>query len=172
MNRGKRLHSCVLRLFGWAAVLTVLCATLYAAVPGSIFGLLTSDSRVVAASVDYRWWCAAIPVAGMAAFVWDGVFIGLTRTRAMTLAVAVAVAAFFALYAALPRSMGNQALWFAFVTYLALAQPGADGTIPVAPARHETTGRLTEKRGEIKNFFAICCKCNLFKVTLQNIVQL
>ena len=111
MNRGKRLHSCVLRLFGWAAVLTVLCATLYAAVPGSIFGLLTSDSRVVAASVDYRWWCAAIPVAGMAAFVWDGVFIGLTRTRAMTLAVAVAVAAFFALYASLPRSMGNQALW-------------------------------------------------------------
>lgn len=120
MNRGKRLHSCVLRLFGWAAVLTVLCATLYAAVPGSIFGLLTSDSRVVAASVDYRWWCAAIPVAGVAAFVWDGVFIGLTRTRAMTLAVAVAVAAFFALYASLPRSMGNQALWFAFVTYLAL----------------------------------------------------
>ncbi len=117
---GQRLHSCVRRLFAWAAVLTVLCATLYAAVPGSIFGLLTSDSRVVAASLGYRWWCAAIPVAGMAAFVWDGVFIGLTRTRAMTLAVLVAVAAFFTLYALLPRSMGNQALWLAFVAYLAL----------------------------------------------------
>lgn len=120
MSHDKRLRSCVLHLFGWATVLTVLCAALYAAVPGRIFALLTSDSRVVAASVGYRWWCAAIPVAGMAAFVWDGVFIGLTRTRAMTLAVLVAVAAFFALYAALPHAMGNQALWLAFVTYLAL----------------------------------------------------
>ena len=118
-NNGPRLRLCVRRLFVWAAVLTAAFTVLYSW-PQLIFAVLTDASDVITAALDYRWWCALLPVAGMAAFVWDGVFIGLTRSRGMLLAVAVADAAFFALYFILPASMGNHRLWLAFVTYLAL----------------------------------------------------
>ncbi len=118
-NNGPRLRLCVRRLFVWAAVLTAAFTVLYSW-PQFIFAILTDATDVITAALDYRWWCALLPAAGMAAFVWDGVFIGLTRSRGMLLAVAVADAAFFALYFILPASMGNHRLWLSFVTYLAL----------------------------------------------------
>ena len=64
--------------------------------------------------------CALLPLCGAAAFVWDGVFIGLTYTRGMLWAVAVADVLFFVLYYLLPADMGNHGLWLAFVTFLAV----------------------------------------------------
>ena len=81
--------------------------------------MLTNDHSVVSAALDFRWWCAVIPVAGMAAFVWDGVFIGLTRTREMMAAVGIALAAFFLTFAIVPTSMGNHGLWLAYIAFLA-----------------------------------------------------
>lgn len=113
----KNMHRCVRRLFLWATVLALSFAAIYA-FPRGLFSLLTDQTSVVSAAMDYRWWCAALPLAGMAAFVWDGVFIGLTRSRGMLIAVAVAVALFFGLYFAMPSSLGNHRLWLAFVAYL------------------------------------------------------
>lgn len=114
------LRLCVRRLLLWGSVLALLFAVAYMVFPQFIFGLLTTDGTVLATALSYRWWCVAIPLTGMAAFVGDGVFIGLTRTRGMLAAVAVASAAYFALYFALPPDMGNGRLWLAFVTYLLL----------------------------------------------------
>lgn len=114
-----RMQQCVKRLFVWAMALTSVFVAAYA-FPHFIFSLLTSEHTVVEASMDYRWWCALLPLAGMAAFVWDGVFIGLTRSRGMLVAVAVATAMFFAFYTILPASMGNHRLWLSFVIYLAM----------------------------------------------------
>jgi MATE family multidrug resistance protein len=61
-----------------------------------------------------------VPVAGMAAFVWDGIFIGLTLSRDMLRSCFVASVAFFALYFALQPALGNHALWLALLVYLAL----------------------------------------------------
>lgn len=114
-----RLRLCVRRLFVWAAVLTALFTLLYA-YPQHIFALLTDNQPVRATAMDYRWWCALLPVCGAAAFVWDGVFIGLTYSRGMLCAVAIADVFFFVLYFILPSSMGNHRLWLAFVIYLAM----------------------------------------------------
>ena len=113
------LRQCVRRLFVWAAVLTVAFTVLYA-FPQHIFAMLTDDQPVRLAAMDYRWWCALLPLCGAAAFVWDGVFIGLTYSRGMLWAVAVADVFFFVLYFVLPASMGNHRLWLAFVIYLAM----------------------------------------------------
>ena len=111
-------HSCVWHLFGWAGAFTAICTLLYAIFPEQIFTVLTNDHSVVSAALDFRWWCAVIPVAGMAAFVWDGVFIGLTRTREMMAAVGIALAAFFLTFAIVPTSMGNHGLWPAYIAFL------------------------------------------------------
>lgn len=115
----KAEHRCVRHLFGWGMAFAAVCTLIYAIFPEEIFSLLTSDRSVVHTALRYRWWCAVIPVAGMAAFVWDGVFIGLTRTRHMTTAVGIALGVFILCYVTGVEQWGNHALWAAYVGFLA-----------------------------------------------------
>ena len=68
--------------------------------------------------MKYFGWALAVPLAGMAAFVWDGLFIGLTATKGMLISSLAATAVFFLLVFFLPQAWGNHALWMAFVVYL------------------------------------------------------
>ena len=81
---------------------------------------LSDKPEVVAFAAAYRWWIALAPIAGMAAFIWDGVFVGLTATRQMLLSLAGATAAYFAIYFLSPFPDTNSNLWTAFLTYLAV----------------------------------------------------
>ncbi len=113
-------RSMVRGLFLWGGGIAA-CATAVYALGGSTFvGWLTNEPQVQALAADFLPWMAVIPAAGLAAFVWDGVFIGLTATRQMLLSMATATATFFGLYLAFESAWGNHALWLAFVCYLAV----------------------------------------------------
>ena len=114
------LYSCIRHIFAWGAGVAAAFMLAYMAGADIIFGIITDDAAVRAAALQYHWWCVAIPVAGMAGFVWDGVYIGLTATREMLATILVSSAVFFALYFVLPTAMGNDRLWLAFVAYLAM----------------------------------------------------
>lgn len=116
----KQMHCCVRWLFVWSTAITAIFVITYSIFPHAIFTMFTNQSQVVEAAMDYRWWCAIVPVVSMAAFVWDGVFIGVTATRGMLLAVVTACAVFFLLYFYLPISLGNHALWIAFIGFLSI----------------------------------------------------
>ena len=105
-------------LLRWGAALALLFGAAYLAGGRLILELLTDRREVVADAMRYLPWAAAVPLAGVWAFVWDGIFIGMTRTRAMLAAMAAAMAVFFAAWT-LTRAMGNHGLWLAFVLYLA-----------------------------------------------------
>ena len=115
----KQMHRCVRWLFVWSTALTMVFVVAYSLFPHGIFTLFTSQSQVVEEAMRYHWWCSLVLMVGMAAFVWDGVFIGVTATRGMLIAVAIACALFFLLYFTLPTSLGNHALWISFVAFLA-----------------------------------------------------
>ena len=112
------MHRCVRWLFVWSTATTAVFVIAYSLFPHAIFTMFTSQSDVVDEAMHYHWWCAIVPIVSMAAFVGDGVFIGVTATRGMLTAVATACALFFVLYFTLPTSLGNHALWISFVTFL------------------------------------------------------
>lgn len=118
-----KLRECVIRLFAWGCVVMAAFSVAYGACGDLVMRLLTDDAAVVAEAARYRWWAVAIPVAGMAAFVWDGIYIGLTATRRMLASLAVASAVFFATYYGLALFdtclAPNTRLWTAFILYLA-----------------------------------------------------
>ena len=60
----------------------------------------------------------AIPLAGMGAFYWDGLYIGMTATRGMLSSTFTGAAVFFAVYFFLFPLLGNHALWLALILYL------------------------------------------------------
>jgi len=107
------------RLFLWGWIMVVLFTLVYALGGTPFLSLLTSDAHVVSASTTYRWWAVAIPLFGMAAFLYDGIFVGITHSRGMLISTSVATLLFFSIFFALRTLIGNHALWLALLVYLA-----------------------------------------------------
>ena len=107
-------------LFGWMTVVTVSYTLLYTAGGTQIVSLLTDEPQVRALAREYIWWAWLIPAAGAVAFIWDGVFIGLTATRGMLVSTFVSMLTFFAVYWLAMDTLGNHGLWLAQVVYLAM----------------------------------------------------
>lgn len=112
------MHRCVRWIFVWSTAITSIFVIAYTLFPHPIFSMFTNQAEVVKVAMDYHWWCSLVPVVSMVAFVWDGVFIGVTATRGMLVAVATACAVFFLFYFTLPATLGNHALWISFVAFL------------------------------------------------------
>lgn len=117
-NQSLRLT--IQHLFKWGIALSLLFTLLYGAGGKSFLGLLTNDTSVISASEEYIYWVLAIPLAGFSAFLLDGICIGATATHLMLRSMLVASASFFLLYYGLHDTLGNHALWMAFIVYLAL----------------------------------------------------
>lgn len=114
------LQQMVRQLFVWGIGLSLVFTLMYGIGGEGFLKLLTNEESVIAASSSYFYWVLAIPLAGFAAFLYDGIFIGATATRLMLFAMAIAAAVFFLIYFGCRDAMGNHALWLAFISYLAL----------------------------------------------------
>ena len=112
------LHKIVRRLFVFGVIMASLFTAVYVAGGAGFLHLLTDDAAVVASARPYLLWAYLIPAAGMAAFILDGVFIGLTATKGMLFSTAVAMTTFFLVYSLLRNSLANDALWIAFLSFL------------------------------------------------------
>lgn len=80
--------------------------------------LLSSDEKVVDTAKEFEGWAVSIPLLSVMAFIWDGIMIGLTRTRAMLLSMLIGAIVYFVLYFTLFPRLGNHGLWIAFLAYL------------------------------------------------------
>ncbi len=107
-------------LFRWGWGLSLSFTILYMIGGQDFLGLLTNDTIVINAAGSYYYWVLAIPLAGFAAFLWDGILIGATATRLMLYSMLVASGLFFVVYYLFYGVMGNHALWMAFLIYLSL----------------------------------------------------
>ena len=114
------LHRTVCQLFIWGIGLSTGFTLLYFFGGKAFLSLLTNEVSVIREAGNYFYWVLAIPFAGFAAFLWDGIFIGATATRQMFYAMLAASAGFFLVYYSLHEWMGNHALWLAFIVYLSL----------------------------------------------------
>lgn len=112
------LSLAIRRLLWWTVVMTVTFVAIYGLQLHTIASLL-SESAAVVASVDHCYlWAVCIPIAGAAAFIFDGFYIGLTLTRPMLLST---VAGFIAFVVVLYFGEHSQwMLWMAFTCYLAV----------------------------------------------------
>ena len=116
----QHVHLCVKRLFVWGAAWALLFTLVYFLGGEGILDLLSDDAGVRSAAHEYFVWALTIPLAGFAAFAWDGVYIGATLTRRLLVSMAGACATFFLLYYLLVPVMHNHGLWLAFIAYLAM----------------------------------------------------
>ena len=84
--------------FIWSMGIALIFMVIYHFAGVPMLKLMTSDATVVEASHDYLPWLLLMPVAGCAAFTWDGVYIGATASRQMRDSMLWAVVAFAAVW--------------------------------------------------------------------------
>jgi len=118
-NRDGLKHT-VSALMNWGLWIALGFTALYFFGGKTVIKLLTDENDVIDTALKYLPWAVSVPLCGIAAFIYDGVFVGLTQTRRMLVSVASGMAVFFIIYFSLSPTLGNHALWLAFVTYLAV----------------------------------------------------
>lgn len=106
-------------LFRWGFVLAFLFTVVYAAAGPWLLSLLTNQQAVTSFALSYLAWIVTVPLVSVAAFVWDGIYIGMTLTRRMFLSMFLSAIVFFVLWFLLGPRFGNHALWLSFLSYLA-----------------------------------------------------
>lgn len=108
------------KLFAWGVLLAVLFTLSYAVFTDEILNLLTDKPNVIGISREYQFWALMMPLAGFAAFLWDGIFIGATASKQMRNSMLVAVSVFFIISLVFNTNYDNNILWLAFIIYLSI----------------------------------------------------
>lgn len=106
------------RLFRWGFAMVVLFTAAYLCFGNPFLSLLTDSEEVLEVAQVYQPWTLLFPVCGVAAFIWDGVYIGATATKGMLISMALGMVVFFSFYFLLVPVYANHGLWVAFLAYL------------------------------------------------------
>ena len=112
------LKTTVRRIFFWGIITAAVFTVTYVTGGKPFLRLLTDEPSVVEASTSYVWWAYLVPFCSVAAFMWDGIFIGLTASRQMLQSMFVAAVTFFIVYFIATKYLGNHGLWLAFLCYM------------------------------------------------------
>ena len=112
-------------LWLWMVMVTGAFTLLYIIGGMQVVEALTDDADVRQSAGDFIFWAWLVPASGCVAFIWDGVFVGITATRGMLVSSFVAAIVFFTICCIpsvfhLPSSTVNHFLWLAQVVYLSM----------------------------------------------------
>lgn len=121
IGSGKReeLRDCVTCLFKWGRVLALGFVLMYAIARENILYLLTDDQQIISAAGEYIIWTIILPLSGYAAYLWDGIYIGATASRAIRNTMLLSVFLVFVPSYLLGRIyLANHALWLALILFM------------------------------------------------------
>ncbi len=112
------LRSAVRVSLSWAAGFALVIALVYALLGTSLISALTTLPDVRAAAAELLPWAIASPLLAVAAFHFDGVFIGTTRTAELRNSMFVATSCYLLVLYLTLDPLGNHGLWLAMSTFL------------------------------------------------------
>lgn len=112
------LYKMITYIFVWGAVMSLGFTLIYAFGGNVLLAILTNQNEIIEAAGQYYFWVLAIPLAGFAAFLWDGIYIGATASKEMRNTMIVATGIFFVIYYMFYNVLGNNALWLAIIAFL------------------------------------------------------
>ena len=113
------LRSVVVHLFKWGALISVPFAILYALFP-TPFVKMISDSPIIISEIQpYYIYMVLIPIITFAAFLWDGIYIGATASKAIRNTMIISsIVIFLPMWYLLTPLWGNHGLWIAFLGFM------------------------------------------------------
>ncbi len=113
------VHSAKLTIL-WSTLMALMLVLVYLAAGEALIDLITTSIPVREAAREYFLWAALIAIFGMAAFVMDGIYIGSTWSREMSITMVVSLIGFVLFWQIAKPYLGNDGLWLSFYGFLVL----------------------------------------------------
>jgi len=109
----------VARTLRWSVGMAAIFTLIYLAAGTRLIDLLTGIDAVRDLARTYLPWLIVLPLISVWSFLYDGVYVGITRSREMMLVMVGSAACLFLPAWYLFADLGNQALWLAFTLFMA-----------------------------------------------------
>lgn len=116
-RNAKRLARVIRICMVWGLVGSVSYMLVYALAGDRLIALLTDQAAIAQLAEQFLFWAALAPLVSMPAYLYDGVFMGATRTRPLMLVMLACSVAFLGLSLLLLPLWGNHGLWLSFITF-------------------------------------------------------
>jgi len=115
----KSLRSVVMHLFKWGAYICVPFAILYALFPTPFVKMISNQPVIIEQIQPYYIYMVLIPLITFAAFLWDGIYIGATASKAIRNTMIISsILVFLPMWYFLMPLYGNHGLWIAFLGFM------------------------------------------------------
>lgn len=108
----------------WGLVGSLSYMLVYSLAGMSLIRLLTDQADIAQLADRYLIWAILAPLVSMPAYLFDGVFMGTTRTRPLMHIMLACSAIFLALSLTLVPLLGNHGLWLSFLVFNGLRGAG------------------------------------------------
>ncbi len=105
---------------GWSITLAILLALVFLLTGEAAISFIAKSQSVQLEAMHFFVWAAMISLVGVTAFVMDGIYIGATWSREMSITMVVSLAGFILIWQLIGGALGNDGLWLAFYCFLLL----------------------------------------------------
>jgi len=104
--------------FLWALGLAALYSLLYGIFGLTLVGVFSNQTEIIAATQPYLFWMIIFPILSTPCYIWDGIFIGLTASRAMRDSMIISLIIYLLVHYLLKADFGNHGLWLALLIFM------------------------------------------------------
>lgn len=115
---GPNTNRAIRLAFAWGMGLAVGFSLLYTLAGTPLLRLFTNETDVINMAREFMIWMAIFPLLSTPCYIWDGVFIGLTASKAMRNCMLIAIAIFLGLYYGYGQFRGNHGLWLTLLVFM------------------------------------------------------
>lgn len=112
------LRRAVRRTLQWSLIFASLFCLIYAVAGPIIIAMLTSIDDLRTTAVKYLPWLIVSPLISVWSFLYDGVYVGATRTKEMMFIMVGSTVFIFLPTWFGTQSLGNHGLWLAFTAFM------------------------------------------------------
>jgi multidrug resistance protein, MATE family len=116
-NDGSGFVEATRRILAWGFLFGAATTVFFLIVGGPLIDVMTTSDAVRETARQFMLFAALAPALGVAAYAFDGIYIGATWARDMRNLMLAALAIYLATWWAL-RPWGNSGLWIALLTFL------------------------------------------------------
>lgn len=114
------LQKAINYLLIWGAIIAFSFTALFFVAGDKILYILTDNISIIKEAMKYIHWIILVPIAGFAAFLFDGIYIGATASKAMRNIVVIATILFFMIYYLFESKLENNGIWTALLLFLTI----------------------------------------------------
>jgi len=118
-NDKQKLKRVTKLLFLWGLLMSVIFTLAYYFGDNLLLRIFTDNADVIQSIQPYLFWIYLIPLLTFGAFIWDGIFIGVTASSSMRNAMLISTfLVFVPFYFILHHFFHNHGLWAAFMLFM------------------------------------------------------